>query len=83
MVKIQLFFTYFKQSIFKFNHEISDTRIPQIIENGAILDRYLFGRHIPLEQKDVYTAKKDIQKEILRNAGVRHASELGNWLFSK
>lgn len=45
------------------------------------LDRYLFARKIPLEQKEVYLAKKDIEKDILQREGVRHVSELGMHLI--
>lgn len=56
---------------------ILDNQIPQLLEDGAKLDRYLFARHIPLEQKDVYVAKKEIEKDILNKTGVNRASELG------
>lgn len=56
---------------------ILDNQIPQFLIDGNALDRYLFARHIPLEKKEEITAKKDIQRDILRQAGVRHANELG------
>lgn len=55
-----------------------DKQISKFIEDGGKFDRYLYARHLPLEQKDVYTAKKKIESDILANMGVRRLSELGN-----
>lgn len=46
------------------------------MQDGAQLDRYLFARHVPLEEKEIFVKKKEIEKNILSRAGVRHASEL-------
>lgn len=59
----------------------SDNQVSKLIEEGVKLDRYLYARQIPQEQKDVYLAKKDIEKDILRREGVRHVSELGMYLI--
>lgn len=56
----------------------TDNQIPQLVEDGTKLDRYLFSRHIPLEQKEIYLAKKGIEKELLTNVEVHRASELGS-----
>lgn len=56
--------------------KISDKQIPQLVEDGAKLDRYLFARHVPLEEKDIFYKKKEIEKGVLLKAGVRHVSEL-------
>lgn len=53
-----------------------DKQIPQLVQDGAKLDRYLFARHIPLEDKDIFSKKKEIEKSVLLKAGVRHVSEL-------
>lgn len=55
----------------------SDKQISQFIDEGEKLDRYLFSRHLPQEQKEIYLAKRDIEKEILQREGVQHVSELG------
>lgn len=55
--------------------------IPQYYHFGDKLDRYLFARHIPLENKEIYTKKKMIEKEILENVGVKHVSELGRIFY--
>lgn len=60
-----------------FASAILDNKIPQLLIDGNTLDRYLFARHIPLEKREEITAKKDIQRDILREAGVRHVNELG------
>lgn len=46
------------------------------MQDGAQLDRYLFARHVPLEEKETFVKKKEIEKNILSRAGVRHVSEL-------
>lgn len=58
------------------NDSVLDEEIPNLIDEGSKLDRHLLSRKIPLEQKDVYLAKKDIERDILRREGVRHVSEL-------
>lgn len=60
---------------------ITDKQVSTLIDEGVKLDQYLFSRQIPQEQKDVYLAKKAIEKDILRKEGVRHASELGMYLI--
>lgn len=61
-------------------HCILDNILPQLIDEGGALDRYLFSRQVPQEQKEVYLAKKNIEKDILRRDGVQHASELGTFI---
>lgn len=50
---------------------ISDNQIPQLVDDGAKIDRYLFGRHVPLEKKEMYLAKKKIENDLLNDQGVR------------
>lgn len=42
-----------------------DNQIPQLVNDGAKLDRYLFARHVPLEQTEIYSIKKQIERDIL------------------
>lgn len=55
----------------------SDNQVSQLVEEGQRLDRYIYARQIPLEQKEMYLAKKEIQNDLLRNAGVHRTSEIG------
>lgn len=42
-----------------------DNQISQLVADGAKLDRYLFGRHVPLEPAEIYSAKKEIERDTL------------------
>ncbi|XP_031627853.1 methyltransferase-like protein 17, mitochondrial [Contarinia nasturtii] len=55
---------------------MDQSQIPQLVDEGEKLDRHLFARRIPLEQKEIYTQKKSIEKEILKNVGVQRVSDL-------
>lgn len=46
-------------------HLITDHQISQLVDDGSKLDRYLFGRHVPLEPQEIYSAKKLIERDIL------------------
>lgn len=42
-----------------------DNQIRQLVNDGAKLDRYLLGRHVPLEQTEIYSIKRQIERDIL------------------
>lgn len=55
-----------------------DNQIPQLVNDGAKLDRYLFSRHVPLEQTEIFSIKRQIERDmILRNSGMDNISALG------
>lgn len=55
----------------------SDDQVHQLIADGEQLDRHLSSRKPPQEQKDIFLAKKEIQREILQSKGITHMSQLG------
>lgn len=55
--------------------------VSKYIEEGARLDRHLFGRHVPMEQKDVFVERNKIKKELQQKA-TEQAPELGE-VFQK
>lgn len=57
---------------------IVDNQISQLVDDGAKLDRYLFSRHVPLEPTEIYSAKKQIERDILsKKSTVDGTSNLG------
>lgn len=58
----------------------TDNELPNFVNDGAKLDRYLFGRHIPLEPTEVFSAKKQIERDILSKKsevdGILNSGEL-------
>lgn len=42
----------------------ADKKIAEYIEEGNKLDRYLFSRHVNLEQKDVYVERNRIKRQL-------------------
>lgn len=56
-----------------------DNQIPQLVDDGAKLDRYLFGRHVPLEQTEIFSIKKQIERDIIsKNSDIDNISKLGD-----
>lgn len=49
-----------------------DNQISQLVLDGGKLDRYLFARHVPLEGAEIYSAKKQIEREILLKTSFGH-----------
>lgn len=48
-----------------------DNQIPRLVDDGAKLDRYLFSRHVPLEQTEIFSIKRQIERDlILKNSGI-------------
>lgn len=55
-----------------------DNQISQLVDDGAKLDRYLFGRHVPLEQTEMFSIKKQIERDIIsKNTEIDRISKLG------
>lgn len=52
-----------------FRRICKENEISRFVEDGAKLDRHLHARHIPMEQNDVFKARKAIEKQILQNSG--------------
>lgn len=44
-----------------------EKQVSQLLEEGQRLDRYLFARKVPLEQKETYIIKKKIEDDLLKN----------------
>lgn len=42
-----------------------ENQIAQLVDDGAKLDRYLLGRHVPLEPTEIYSVKKQIERDII------------------
>lgn len=60
-----------------------DKRVSQLVVDGKRLDHYVHSRHIPMEAKDAFSAKKQIEKNVLNETGIKRISDLGIYSFSK
>lgn len=57
--------------IFTFKNSFQlDNQVAQLMEDGSKIDRYLFARHVPLEQKEKYLIKKQIENELMLAKGI-------------
>lgn len=76
-----LLFILFSKSITNVVLSSTAKQLQQLRENGVKLDRYLWSRHVPMEDRDIIHKKNQIKKELLKRAGASRVSDLGNFDF--
>lgn len=57
--------------------QYSDTPIKQLIADGEKLTRYLQGRHIPKESRDLHKLRKQLLSDVIEPLGYKKMSEIG------
>lgn len=57
-----------------------DTPIKQLIEDGQRLSQYMWSRHAPKEEKEIYRIRKQILSSMLEPMGHKKLSEIGKLL---